>query len=301
MTTLLPDSFHVGSVGAQADSTRPTFPAHSFGTCDRESARLKVYMSRKLEKSKAKLNSPGPVYDIPSAVGAAPSFSFGTDVQRKHDPKKYPDSTVDLTCATVDTQKVKYAKTPGCHFGTEQKLALKNAEIIRTHAGLALGAESPGALEYHVKEVAKKMPAYSFGPTESMTPRKPESRVQLLQTSTPARVGPGSHPKPSGLGHQPMSPRPTAPAWTMSGRSPREKTQTEALAIEDKVFSSIGKQVLSTIRSPPSVATTKSTREQVSRTAMYVSEMDKTDVARGPKPHFNMELPASARVSRPGV
>ena len=63
--------------------------------------------------------------------------------------------------------------------------------------------------------------------------------------------------------------------------------QTEALAIEDKVFSSIGKQarampdvcsyffcvdlgsergqVLSTIRSPPSVATTKSTREQVSR------------------------------------
>ena len=88
--------------------------------------------------------------------------------------------------ATVDTQKVKYAKTPGCHFGTElgprahdsgsaplssegeptpwlflfatyayrprdhgalaewvasrQKLSLKNAEIIRTHAGLALGA-----------------------------------------------------------------------------------------------------------------------------------------------------------------
>ena len=61
--------------------------------------------------------------------------------------------------------------------------------------------------------------------------------------------------------------------------------QTEALAIEDKVFSSIGKQatslgariatcqlgikfsrkVLSTIRSPPSVATTKSTRDQVNR------------------------------------
>ncbi|CAE7258810.1 unnamed protein product [Symbiodinium sp. CCMP2456] len=295
MSTLLPDSFHVGSVGAQADSTRPTLPAHSFGTCDRESARMKVYMSRKLEKSKAKLNSPGPVYDVPSAVGAAPSFSFGTDVQRKHDPKKYPDSTVDLTCATVDTQKVKYAKTPGCHFGTEQKLSLKNAEIIRTHAGLALGAESPSALEYHVKEVAKRVPAYSFGPTESMTPRKPEPRVQLLQSSTPARVGPGSHPTPSSLGQQPMSPRPTAPAWTMPGRSPREKTQTEALAIEDKVFSSIGKQVLSTIRSPPSVATTKSTRDQVNRTALFVSEMDKTDTARGPKPHFNLELPAIKR------
>lgn len=255
---------------------------------------MKVYMSRKMEKSKAKLNSPGPVYDIPSAVGAAPSFSFGTDVQRKHDPKKYPDSTVDLTCATVDTQKVKYTKTPGCHFGTEQKLSLKNAEIIRTHAGLALGAESPSALEYHV-------PAYSFGPTESMTPRKPEPRVQLLQSSTPARVGPGSHPKPSSIGQQPMSPRPTAPAWTMPGRSPREKTQTEALAIEDKVFSSIGKQVLSTIRSPPSVATTKSTRDQVNRTALFVSEMDKTDTARGPKPHFNLELPAIKRVGGIGM
>jgi len=262
---------------------------------------MKVYMSRKMEKSKAKLNSPGPVYDIPSAVGAAPSFSFGTDVQRKHDPKKYPDSTVDLTCATVDTQKVKYTKTPGCHFGTEQKLSLKNAEILRTHAGLALGAESPSALEYHVKEVAKRVPAYSFGPAESMTPRKPEPRVQLLQSSTPARVGPGSHPKPSSIGQQPMSPRPTAPAWTMPGRSPREKTQTEALAIEDKVFSSIGKQVLSTIRSPPSVATTKSTRDQVNRTALFVSEMDETDTARGPKPHFNLELPAIKRVGGIGM
>ncbi|CAJ1387197.1 unnamed protein product [Effrenium voratum] len=53
MTTLLPDSFHVASVGAQADSTRPSFPAHSFGTGARETARLKVFLSNKLEKSKA--------------------------------------------------------------------------------------------------------------------------------------------------------------------------------------------------------------------------------------------------------
>mmetsp|Transcript_19010 Transcript_19010/g.35659 ORF Transcript_19010/g.35659 Transcript_19010/m.35659 type:complete len:302 (+) Transcript_19010:134-1039(+) len=301
MTTLYPDSFHVASLGTQADSTRPTLPAHSFGTCDRETSRVKVYVSSKLEKAKAKLNSPGPVYDVPSAVGAAPSFSFGTDVQRKHERKKYPDSSVDLTSATVDTQKVKFAKTPGVHFGTEQKLSLKNAEIIRTHAGLALGSESPGALEYHPKDVAKAVPAYSFGPTKEMSPRKPESRVQLLQTSTPARIGPGSHQKPSAMGQQPMSPRPTAPAWTMPKRSPRENAQGEALAIEDKVFSSIGKQVLSTIRSPPSVAASKSTRDQVNRTALYVSDIDKTALSRGPKPHFNVELPVSARVARPGL
>ena len=27
---------------------------------------------------------------------------------------------------------------------------------------------------------------------------------------------------------------------------------------------------------------------------MYVSEMDKTDIARGPKPHFNVELPVAS-------
>ncbi|CAE7313015.1 unnamed protein product [Symbiodinium sp. CCMP2592] len=282
-----PDSFHVGSVGPVPRALLEKFVCafalvFLLGTCDRESARMKVFMSRKLEKSKAKLNSPGPVYDIPS-VGAAPSFSFGTDVQRKHDPKKYPDSTVDLTCggATVDTQKVKYAKTPGCHFGTEpgQKLSLKNAEIIRTHAGLALGrkdgkgpltdvpeaprseirAESPSALEYHVKEVAKRVPApwpaYSFGPTESMTPRKPEPRLppKAVQPWPAADVSAPHRAGADGLDDA----RPQSPG--------EDAGQTEALAIEDKVFSSIGKQVLSTIRSPRSVATTKSTRDQVNR------------------------------------
>ena len=34
-----------------------------------------------------------------------------------------------------------------------------------------------------------------------------------------------------------------AKAWTMTGKSPRDYGQAELLAIEDKVFSSIGKQV----------------------------------------------------------
>jgi len=291
MTTLLPDSFHVASVGAQADSTRPSFPAHSFGTGARETARLKVFLSNKLEKSKVGQNSPGPVYNVPSTVGASKSHAFANEPARKHPTAKYPDSSVDLTCAEVDTQKVKFARTPGVHFGSEDRSSLKNAELIRTNAELAMGLESPGALEYRPKEVAKSVPAYSFAPAD-MTHRKPESRAQLLQSATPRHVGPGSHKAPAAMGNQPMSPRPSAPAWTMSGRSPRDNRQTELLSIEDKVFSSIGKQVLSTIASPPGVGVAKSTRDQAARTALFVSDAE---------PNFSVDLPATSRVSRPGL
>lgn len=60
--------------------------------------------------------------------------------------------------------------------------------------------------------------------------------------------------------------------------------------MEDKVFSSIGKQVLSTIRSPPGVGVAMSTRDQSNRTALFVSQEDRPAV--GPKPTFHIDLPA---------
>lgn len=289
MTTLLPDSFRVSALGAQADSTKRSAPGHSFGT-----AKVgKLFLSKKLEKtSKTATVTPGPVYQVPSTVGAAPSFGFGRDEQRKHPSAKYPDSSVDLIGATVDTQKVKFHSTPQVHMGSEDRSSLKNAEILRTNAELAMGMESPGALEYFPKEVRRTLPAYSFA-------RKPESRVQLLQMSTPRKIGPGSHAPATSMGHQPTSPRPNAPAWTMTGKSPRDDGPPELLAIEDKVFSSIGKQVLSTIRSPPGIGVTKSTRDQSNRTALYVGEKDRVTV--GPKPTFRIDLPARSAVSRPGL
>lgn len=296
MTTLLPDSFRVSALGAQADSTKRSAPGHSFGTAK---VGVKLFISKKLEKtSKTGTVTPGPVYHVPSTVGAAPSFGFGSDEQRKHPSAKYPDASVDLIGATVDTQKVKFHSTPQVHMGSEDRSSLKNAEIIRTNAELAMGLESPGALEYFPKEVHKAVPAYSFA-SKNASERKPENRVQLLQMSTPRNIGPGSHVPATSLGHQPTSPRRNAPAWTMTGKSPRDYGQPELLAIEDKVFSSIGKQVLSTIRSPPGVGVSKSTRDQSNRTALYVGEKDRPMV--GPKPTFRIDLPARSAVSRPGL
>ncbi|CAK9060821.1 Uncharacterized protein SCF082_LOCUS33445 [Durusdinium trenchii] len=294
MTTLVPDSFRVSALGAQADSTKRTGPAHSFGTAK---GGVKVFISKKLAKSKIGVGTPGPVYHVPSTVGAAPSFSFGSDEARKHPSAKYPDSSVDLTSATVDTQKVKFHSTPQVHLGSEDRSSLKNAEILRTNAELAMGMESPSALEYFPKEIHKTVPAYSFA--SKMRKPKEETRVQTLQLGSPRTLGPGSHAPATSLGNQPTSPRRTAPAWSMSGKSPRNPPPTELLAIEDKVFSSIGKQVLSTIRSPPGVGVAKSTRDQSNRTALYVSDMDRP--AMGPKPTFHMDLPVKSSVARPGL
>lgn len=97
--------------------------------------------------------------------------------------------------------------------------AKKPRQTVDFKASLA-GLESPGALEYFPKEVQKSVPAYSFG---AKGDRKPESRAQLLKTSTPRQVGPGSHQATAAMGKQAASPRRTAPAWTMSARSPRDE------------------------------------------------------------------------------
>eukprot|EP00930_Biecheleria_cincta_P045949 TRINITY_DN31673_c0_g1_i1.p1 TRINITY_DN31673_c0_g1~~TRINITY_DN31673_c0_g1_i1.p1 ORF type:complete len:306 (-),score=33.67 TRINITY_DN31673_c0_g1_i1:133-1050(-) len=299
MTDLRPDSFTVSSIGHQAN--KQTMPSYSVGTGTRDTAALKTFHSKKLEKSKAIVNSPGPVYQVPSSVGGGPSFGFGVDQQRVHPSAKYPDSSVDLTCATVDSQKFKYHNTPGVHFGTEPKMSSKNGEIVRTHPTSVLGQESPGALEYHPQEeqLYKRTPAYSFGPAEDRAPRKPESRITLVPGSSPRQTGPGSHQVPSGVGRQPHSARPSAPSWSFGGgSSPRQPATARepGLKIEDKLFSSLGKQVLSKLPSSPTRAFGKSTRDQVGKTAICMTDMDKTAAAKMPRPQLNLELPKATFV-----
>ncbi|CAE7661630.1 unnamed protein product [Symbiodinium sp. KB8] len=102
-----PDSFDVSSVGRQTNSKKETCPAYSFGTSSREVASMKVFLSPKLTpRAKAGLVSPGPIYDVPTSVGHGPGYAFPQEEQRPHiGGAQYPDSSVDLTCAVVDSQK----------------------------------------------------------------------------------------------------------------------------------------------------------------------------------------------------
>eukprot|EP00929_Paragymnodinium_shiwhaense_P034795 TRINITY_DN18890_c0_g1_i1.p1 TRINITY_DN18890_c0_g1~~TRINITY_DN18890_c0_g1_i1.p1 ORF type:complete len:309 (+),score=54.97 TRINITY_DN18890_c0_g1_i1:116-1042(+) len=308
MAALQDDSFAVAALGRQQDSSKPSQPAYSFGTGQRDVARNKVYMSVKHDKKKAILNSPGPVYSVPSTVGDAPRFGFGTDDQRKHDKAKYPDSSVDLTGATVDSQKVKFPTTPRVHFGTESRMNTKNAEILRAHPGLGLGMESPGALEYSPDEtkITGVAPQYSFGPKAGVESQgqKPCVRLTLPLTSVPRHVGPGSHQQPSALGEQPTSARPSAPSWGFGSASKdsARKNADRRLLDSDPHFSSLGKQVVSSARSAPQCGFGTSTREHTARTQLMISAGDVGPIAKMEKLKFHCELPPPQKhIPKPGI
>jgi len=281
-------------------------PSHSFGTGSRDVARLKVFSSPKMEKLKAGFNSPGPVYNVPSSVGTGPHFGFGVGDARAVHKASYPDSSIDLTCAVVDSQVVKFPGTPGVHFGTEERLGCQNNEIVRTHPGLKLGLESPG-LEYSPRHqaasVRKDPPSYSFGPHEDRPKRKPESRVHILARGSPRHTGPGSHILPAGIGAQAESGRPSAAAFSISPRSrrsPRNLRQTDIEGVhEDKPFSSVGKQVLSGMPTSPRSAFTKGTRDQAARAARCLVEGD--TVSHLPKQQLRADIPAKPAVSGLGI
>mmetsp|Transcript_52130 Transcript_52130/g.93451 ORF Transcript_52130/g.93451 Transcript_52130/m.93451 type:complete len:312 (+) Transcript_52130:92-1027(+) len=301
MSSLHPDSFDVSAIGQQPNSKKETCPAFSFGTGDRDVARMKLYTSKKHEKGKAVFNSPGPVYKVTSTLGTGPHFGFGQDEQRGQNRNRYPDSSVDLTCAIVDSQKVKFPGTPSVHFGTEERLSSKNAEIIRTNPDLVLGMESPGALEYTPKDdaILKVQPVYSFGPGADRPPAKPANRLGALPSSTPRHVGPGSHQTTNGLGNQPLSARPNPPSYSFgAGRSgkrrPNSARQTGPVLISDRNFSSLGKQVVSTMKDSTHAAFGRSTREQWARTAPCMTKTDRGPAGSMGKPHFAIDIPRTA-------
>lgn len=299
MAATVDDSFTVSSMGRQHDSKKESMPGYSMGTGNREVCRLKVYHSPKHEKAKGGLNSPGPVYSVPSTVGDAPRFGFGSE-QRKHPKAKYPDSSVDLTCSTVDSQVVKFHSTKGVHFGTESRLNSRNAEIIRVHPGSALGMESPGALEYSPEETltTKLPPEYSFGPKrQTDNTGEKTTRLTLPLTSTPRQVGPGSNMQPSAMGPQPCSARGSAPSWGFgnaqrSSSVPRERRHLTDTSVD---LSSLGQQVVSSARSAPKFGFGTSTREHTARTQLITTELDKGPTARLPAQRFHIDLPKPER------
>jgi len=292
--------------GLGPNSQKERMPAFSFGTASRELAAKKVFISKKHEKGKAPLNSPGPVYNPPSYLGASPKYSFGTDDQRSQRKAKYPDSSVDLTCATVDSQGIKFHGTKGVHFGTEGRLSNKNAEIVRVHPASALGVESPGALEYspNDKKVSTKPPEYSFGPASPSQPSgKVVPRIPLSLTGAPRTLGPGSHSIPSGMGSQMNSARSNAPSWGF-GSSSRDGPLPDSRPLMDTApdLSSLGKQVVSSARNAPKHSFGSATREHVSRTALIQTAADKGPRANMPKPNFHLDLPAPSRsIAKPGM
>lgn len=294
------------ALGRQHDSKKETMPAYSFGTGTREAASKKVFISKAHGKVLGGLmTSPGPIYEQHSCLGTTQKFTFGCDEQRKPlGVKRYPDSSVDITCATVDSQPFKFKSTKGVLFGTESKCCNKNAETIRVHPGLAMGLEAPGALEYYPeiseKKVHKSVPEYSFGPKVSTDkkdkaadkgPQQVVTRIKIPLTGTPRHVGPGSHSQPSSIGNQPNSARSSAPCYSF-GSSPRmpESKPTGGFDTSPEL-SSLGKQVVSKQKTSASCPFGEATRDTVTKTYMVMTQADRGPAGSLPKPSHHFDLP----------
>jgi len=296
------DSFDVSGIGRQHSSRKDTMPAYSFGTADRDQGAKKVYISAKAEKLKPHLQSPGPIYDLPTSLGGVFS-GFGADVKLKSTKAKYPDSSVDITCACPDNQVNKFHSPRGIHFGTESRNHSKNAITLRTHPQAALGSCSPGHLDlpFEVKDeiAAPSLPKYSFGPKEVKLGGSC-NRALSNSISTPRYTGPGSHKMPKALGSQPLSGRRTAPGWSFPGekREPRSGSRgPQAQLDHDPPKSAFGKQVHSRARSAPSCGFGTSTRDHQARTHLVQLAADRGPAACMPSPRFNH--PRASVESRP--
>eukprot|EP00747_Dinoflagellata_sp_TGD_P183244 gnl/TRDRNA2_/TRDRNA2_37986_c0_seq1.p1 gnl/TRDRNA2_/TRDRNA2_37986_c0~~gnl/TRDRNA2_/TRDRNA2_37986_c0_seq1.p1 ORF type:complete len:311 (+),score=53.91 gnl/TRDRNA2_/TRDRNA2_37986_c0_seq1:102-1034(+) len=298
MANILEDSFDVPAIGRQFSSQKETQPAYSFGSCSRDRALQKVFISKKHEQSKAVMNSPGPIYGLPPTVGEGRKCCFGTDAQRPSFKSQYPDSSVDLTCATVDSQNLKFHSTKGVHFGTESRSYPKNAEIYKTHPQAGMGLCSPGSTEYSPddKIMLKNNPAYSFGPKTPRTDKKAASRNSGPAPQTPRHVGPGSHPIPSGLGSQISSARKSPPSWSFGGASQRSSSANAEARHQPVIetspeLSSLGKQVVSSARSAPSAGFGTATRDDMAKVHLVMTPADRGPMADMPRPHFKLSLP----------
>lgn len=275
-------------------------PAFSFGTGTRDHVADKIFISHDHEKKKKVSCSPGPVYIVPSTVGDAPSFTFGSEEQRGTAKAKYPDSSVDLCSSNVDSQKVKFHSTKGIHFGTESRMSVANAETVRNDPALAIGLESPGSVAYSPddKMTAKQQPAYSFGPMYGKPGDKVRSaRSKAAPGGTPRNVGPGSQAMPSSMGTQPSSVKKSNAQWSF-GSDKRDVAGVDPpgrqLLDPSPELSSLGRQVVSGARSAPQCRFGTATRDHSAKTHLVITEMDRGPAANMPmvRHHFDLPLPA---------
>jgi hypothetical protein len=272
-------SFDVPSIGKQDSSQKPTAPAHSFGSCSRDRQHHKVFLSEDHETRKATMYSPGPVYSIPSAVGEGPSYGFGTAPQRHHGRAKYPDTSVDLTGATVDSQSCKFHATKGVVFGTEQKAETNNTVLLKTHPQAHFGKESPGPTAYtpRDKDVTRQTePRYSLGE---------KTKILSTKAQTPRNVGPGSYPPTASMGEQPSSAKKSMPSWSF-GNSKRMPPLRKSDAVLDPNpdLSAFGQQVLSGKKSSAYFGFGTATRDHKAKTFLVQTPLDKGPRATMPTP-----------------
>jgi len=270
MTFLAKDSYDLRAVGPQPESMRPSAPLYGFGKGTRDQMD-KVFLSHHAEKIKGNPDTPGPIYNVPSDLGQAQKFGFGTGPQRVYKNKPpYPDSSVDLIMHEVDSGYAKFKKPPAFYFGTEAKDCMKNAAITKGQAPTTTCTPGPAAYIPSMKgggSGLEELPSYPFGI---------KTKIQELPSSTPLNVGPGKYKLQKAVGKQVLSTTQSLPMWGFqkAKRFPTSKPDLTVLEPKPK-NQALGKQVLSRSRSAPSFGFGTASRDHRSKTGCYILPEDK--------------------------
>lgn len=280
MSLMAEHSFDVPALGKQASSQKYSASAFSFGSCSRERAG-KVWISEKHELAKGKGEGPGPVYHVPGSTGLGPRFGFGTASQRTNWKTKYPDSSVDLTGASVDSQSVKFPGTRTTLFGTDSKDNMKNAVILKNHPQANFGIFSPGPCAYMPMEtdvISKASPRISFGA---------KTKILSAESQTPRNIGPGSYPPTESIGKQAQSKKRSIAAWSFAQEKRMPPLKPGDTVVDPSPnLSSFGKQVTSKSSSGPGYGFGTSTRDHKAKTFLVMSPNDRGPVSSWAPPHM---------------
>jgi hypothetical protein len=311
MTSLDENSFHVHSIGGQAQSQRKSQPLYSLSKVGRDQ-RQKTFISHEHSKSDSLgRQSPigGAIYNLPSTLNLKTGVAFtkgggagSAFLNVKGDPDEC-DSIYELNIL-VDSQQFKYGRDSTMLIGTEPRGRLKDAELIKNHSAAFFGRESPGPAAIGEAggprfEITKKRMGYATPFAKKLD----HGSMFHCMNSQPENIGPGLYPrKDIAVGQQFLSNRKNQPcnAFGQGPKFPKPRN-ADSISLLDAAKSSLGKQGLSKNRSAPSVGFVAGTRDQRSRTAICITKDDMGPKAFMAKPHMSMpRLPMERDIMEAG-
>ena len=264
------DSFTVSAVGLQASSMKQNAASFKFQAATRDDL-AKLYISREHNKLTPSRWSPGAIYEVKSSLKSDTSYSFGKALRPGINLSGVKPAE-DLTLASLDSQKFKFPGIKSVLFGTEARDQVKNAAILEENPQVFFGRYSPGPAAYNLS-VGTGDPTgqkgISFGH---------KTKILAADIQTPPHVGPGCYVMPEAVGVQSESTKQNIKNVKFS-KAPRstQKKSDQVLTNLNADIPAVGPQVSSKLANAAQIVFGSSTREHVSKTALYMTDLDKTD------------------------
>lgn len=222
------ESFTFPACGTQHEAVKRTLPKWSLPKATRDSDK-KVFISKQHPQDLIGKDGPGFQYS-PKRQMHATQWSFGTAPARPPMAKaKYPETSNDLIRTNPDSLPFKKSLV-NTTIGTSMRNARLSAPGL---IGFPKGEISPGPQHYkperappafrhaHAPKVDEIQPKYTM---------RQRTKIQELESQTPAKVGPASYPVPEACTKQSKSDKKSLPQWSLmkTDRFPQREQRKDA-------------------------------------------------------------------------